>query len=69
MADYEWTWPKKIERDIIERALTLDFLPEARNLVFVGRKNRRIGLSCAPTISHRKTFFLVLPRRSDLSAR
>jgi DNA replication protein DnaC len=37
MADYEWTWPKKIERDIVERALTLDFLPEARNLVLIGR--------------------------------
>lgn len=37
MADYEWTWPTKIERDVIERALTLDFLPEARNLVLVGR--------------------------------
>jgi DNA replication protein DnaC len=37
MADYEWDWPTKIERDIVERALTLDFLPEARNLVLVGR--------------------------------
>jgi DNA replication protein DnaC len=37
MADYEWNWPTKIERDIIERALTLDFLHEARNLVLVGR--------------------------------
>jgi DNA replication protein DnaC len=37
MADYEWTWPTKIERDVIERALTLDFLPEARNIVLVGR--------------------------------
>jgi len=37
MADYEWTWPTKIDRDVIERALTLDFLPEARNLVLVGR--------------------------------
>jgi DNA replication protein DnaC len=37
MADFEWTWPTKIERDVIERALTLDFLPEARNLVLVGR--------------------------------
>jgi DNA replication protein DnaC len=37
MADYEWTWPTKIERDVIERALTLDFLPEARNLVLIGR--------------------------------
>jgi DNA replication protein DnaC len=37
MADFEWTWPSKIERDVVERALTLDFLPEGRNLVLVGR--------------------------------
>jgi DNA replication protein DnaC len=37
MADYEWTWPTKIEREVIERALTLDFLSEARNLVLIGR--------------------------------
>jgi len=36
MADFEWSWPTKIERDVIERALTLDFLPEARNVVLVG---------------------------------
>ena len=23
MADFDWTWPAKIERDVIERALTL----------------------------------------------
>lgn len=37
MADYDWTWPTKIERDVVERALTLDFLPEARNLVLIGQ--------------------------------
>jgi DNA replication protein DnaC len=37
MADFEWTWPTKIERDVIERALTLDFLQEGRNRVLVGR--------------------------------
>ena len=37
MTDFEWSWPSKIERDVIERALTLDFIAEARNLVFVGR--------------------------------
>jgi DNA replication protein DnaC len=36
MADFDWSWPTRIERDVIERALTLDFLPEARNLVLVG---------------------------------
>jgi DNA replication protein DnaC len=36
IADFDWSWPLKIERDIVERALTLDFLGEARNLVLVG---------------------------------
>jgi DNA replication protein DnaC len=37
MADFDWSWPLKIDRDVIDRALTLDFLSEARNLVLVGR--------------------------------
>jgi DNA replication protein DnaC len=36
MADFDWSWPKKIERDVVERALTLDFLSEGRNLILVG---------------------------------
>jgi DNA replication protein DnaC len=36
VADFDWNWPKKIERDIIERALTLDFIEERRNLVLLG---------------------------------
>jgi len=36
MADFDWSWPTKIEREVIERALTLDFLPEARNLILAG---------------------------------
>lgn len=37
IVDFEWSWPSKIERDVIERALTLDFVAEARNLILVGR--------------------------------
>ena len=37
IADFDWSWPTKIERDVIERALTLDILGEARNLILVGR--------------------------------
>ena len=36
MADFDWAWPTQIERHMIERALTLDFLGEARNLVLMG---------------------------------
>jgi DNA replication protein DnaC len=37
MADFDWTWPTKIERDVVERALTLEFLQEARNLILLGK--------------------------------
>jgi DNA replication protein DnaC len=37
VADFDWNWPKKIERSVIETALTLDFIKEARNLVLIGQ--------------------------------
>jgi DNA replication protein DnaC len=36
LADFEWSWPSSIEREVVERAMSLDFLAEARNLVLVG---------------------------------
>jgi DNA replication protein DnaC len=36
MANFEWHWPKKIDRALIERALTLDFLNQGRNLILCG---------------------------------
>src|SRR5262249_46555591 len=36
LADFDWNWPKKIDRALIERALTLDFIAEARNLILLG---------------------------------
>jgi DNA replication protein DnaC len=36
IADFDWNWPKKIDRSIVERALTLDFIPEGRNLILMG---------------------------------
>ena len=36
MADFNWNWPKNIDRDVIQRALTLDFIKEGRNLVLIG---------------------------------
>ena len=36
LADFDWNWPSKIDRDLIERALTLDFIAEGRNLILLG---------------------------------
>jgi DNA replication protein DnaC len=35
MADFDWSWPKHIDRDRVEAALHLGFLQEARNIVLV----------------------------------
>ncbi len=32
IADFDWAWPKKIDRDLIERSMTLDFVAERRNV-------------------------------------
>lgn len=36
MDEFEWNWPTKIDREVIERAFTLDFIQEARNLILLG---------------------------------
>jgi DNA replication protein DnaC len=36
ISDVDWNWPKKIDRELIERALSLDFITEARNLILIG---------------------------------
>ncbi len=35
MSDFDWAWPKRIDRPAVEAALRLDFLAEARNVVLV----------------------------------
>ncbi|MEY2843826.1 MAG: hypothetical protein RI920_1863 [Pseudomonadota bacterium] len=36
LADFDWSWPKHIERGAIEELMTLDFLKDASNVVLVG---------------------------------
>jgi len=36
IADFDWNWPTKIERDAIERALTGEFIREGRNFILIG---------------------------------
>jgi len=35
MADFDWAWPKKVDRKAIHCALSLDFVAERRNVVLV----------------------------------
>ena len=36
IADFDWNWPRKIDRNVISQALSLDFIQEARNLILLG---------------------------------
>lgn len=36
MADFDWNWPKKIDRPAIERLFDLKFMEEGRNVVIIG---------------------------------
>lgn len=36
LADYDWSWPKKIDRGLIEDLVRLDWLATATNVVLVG---------------------------------
>jgi DNA replication protein DnaC len=35
LADFDWAWPKRIDRDAVEAAMQLDFLAAARNVVLI----------------------------------
>ena len=36
IADFDYAWPKKIDRELVEELLTLDFLEQAANVILVG---------------------------------
>jgi DNA replication protein DnaC len=36
MADFDWAWPKRIDREAVEELFKLEFIAEAANVVLVG---------------------------------
>jgi DNA replication protein DnaC len=36
ITDFDWNWPREIDRPLLERALALDFLRDGRNLIILG---------------------------------
>jgi DNA replication protein DnaC len=35
LADYDWTWPKRIDRELVEELFTFKFLTQTANVVFM----------------------------------
>ena len=40
MSDFDWAWPKRIDRAAVEAVLRLGFLPDAHNVVLVAAHDR-----------------------------
>lgn len=36
MADFDWSWPRKIDRELVETLFTFDFLRETANVILLG---------------------------------
>jgi len=36
VADFDWSWPRKVDRELVEDLFALDFIGEAANVVLVG---------------------------------
>ena len=36
LADFDWDWPQKVERQLIESAMNLEFVNDGRNLILLG---------------------------------
>jgi DNA replication protein DnaC len=52
MADFDWSWPTKIDRPLVESLLSLDFVEGARNVVLVA--NGGLGkTTIAQNMAHR----------------
>ena len=51
LADFDWAWPKQIDRSAVEELMTLDFVKDASNVVLVGPNG--VGKSmCACNIGY-----------------
>jgi hypothetical protein len=42
--DFDWDWPKKIDRELVERALRLGLIEERHNLILTGANG--LGKTC-----------------------
>jgi DNA replication protein DnaC len=61
MADFDWNWPKKIDRELIERWLRLEPIAEGRNLILLGSNG--VGKT---TIAKNAAYQAVMAGRSVL---
>lgn len=47
LGDFDWQWPKRIDRVAVNELMSLEFVREATNAVFIGHKRRGQIDACA----------------------
>jgi len=75
MADFDWSWPKKIDRELIEQLFTLQFVDEKENALIIGESGvgktmlaKNLALH-AITQGHTALFTTAMVMLNDLAAR
>jgi hypothetical protein len=74
MADFDWAWPTKIDRDMVERALDVGFIAEARNIVLVAPQGlaktmiAHFFAPCEPTSLASKPLYILFCQNTWQSA-
>jgi len=46
MTDFDWTWPRKVDREAVDDAVNLGFLRDKANVVIIGPNDS--GTLCTP---------------------
>lgn len=65
VADFDWSWPKRIDRAAIEELMTLQFMTDATNVVLVGGTGcGKTWLACALAQQAARQGFSVLYTRA-----
>ena len=73
MTEFDWAWPKRIDRALVEAVLQLDFLAGARNVVLVapqglGKTMIAQNIAHAAVLAGHHVLFKTRPRCSSISA-
>jgi DNA replication protein DnaC len=79
LADFDWTWPRQIDREAVQQAMQLNFIKEKANLILVGPQGvgktmlaRNIGYAAAlqgVAVAYTTAAALVVDLASQDSAR
>ena len=67
LSEYDWNWPKKINRETVEDSMTLNFLSEPANAIIFGSSG--VGKTMIAKTLHIKLLYQVTQHSSSMPPR